>query len=159
MEPFPDNRGFTVIELMVVIGIIGIIAGIAVMALGKYVEKAKIAEATADINTIHKAMVLLENDTGEWPGHQTSGQINKGFGNEVWDLSVPAAGLLSTDGAFPNWKGPYLASITEDPWGKDYFFDTDYEIGGVDAAVVGSFGPNEVGQNLYDDDDVIKVIH
>jgi hypothetical protein len=49
--------------------------------------------------------------------------------------------------------------VPEDPWGNDYFLDTDYEINGVDYIVLGSFGPNGVGQNLYDDDDVIKIIH
>jgi hypothetical protein len=108
---------------------------------------------------IYKAMILLESDTGQWPGHQTVSQINKGGGNEVWDLSVGAARLVITDGNFPDWDGPYLPSVPKDPWGNDYFLDTDYAINGVDYIVLGSFGPNGVGQNLYDDDDVIKIIH
>jgi hypothetical protein len=108
---------------------------------------------------IYKAIILLESDTGQWPGHQTVSQINQGWGNEVWDLSGGAGGLVSTDGNFPEWDGPYLPSVPKDPWGKDYFLDTDYQINTVNHIVLGSFGPNEVGQKLYDDDDVIKIIH
>ena len=159
MKTPADSRGFTLIELMIVIAIIGILAAIALIATSSYATRAKVAEATCDLDMIYKAMVLLETDTGEWPGHQTIGEVNKGGGNEVWDLSVGAAGLVNTDGNFPGWEGPYLPSVPKDPWGNDYFLDTDYQIGGVDYLVLGSFGPNGVGQNVYDDDDVIKIIH
>ena len=159
METPAGSRGFTLVELMIVIAIIGILAAIALIGSSSYHTKAKVAEATSDLDTIYKAMILLESDTGQWPGHQTVSQINKGAGNEVWDLSVGAAGLVITDGNFPDWDGPYLPSVPKDPWGNDYFLDTDYEINGVDYLVLGSFGPNGVGQNLYDDDDVIKIIH
>jgi prepilin-type N-terminal cleavage/methylation domain-containing protein len=159
MKTPADSRGFTLVELMIVIAIIGILAAIALIVSSSYHTRAKVAEATSDLDMIYKAMVLLESDTGLWPGHQTVSQINKGGGNEVWNLSVGAAGLVSTDGGFPGWDGPYLPSVPKDPWGKDYFLDTDYQISGVDKIVLGSFGPNKVGQNLYDDDDVIKIIH
>jgi general secretion pathway protein G len=159
MKTPAGSRGFTLVELMIVIAIIGILAAIALITSSSYHTKAKVAEATSDLDTIYKAMILLESDTGQWPGHQAIGEVNKGGGNEVWDLSVGAAGLVITDGNFPGWGGPYLPSVPEDPWGNDYFLDTDYEINGVDYLVLGSFGPNGVGQNLYDDDDVIKIIH
>ena len=159
MKTPADSRGFTLVELMIVIAIIGILAAIAIIASSTYHTKAKVAEAISDLDTIYKAMILLESDTGQWPGHQTVSQINQGGGNEVWDLSVGAAGLVITDGNFPGWSGPYLPSVPKDPWGKDYFLDTDYQINGVNNVVLGSFGPNEVGQNLYDDDDVIKILH
>ena len=159
MKTPADSRGFTLIELMIVIAIIGILAAIALIVSSSYAKRAKVAEAICDLDMIYKAMVMLETDTGQWPGHQTISQINKGGGNEVWDLSVAAAGLVITDGNFPDWDGPYLPSVPEDPWGKDYFLDTDYQINGVNHIVLGSFGPNKVGQNLYDDDDVIKIIH
>jgi type II secretory pathway pseudopilin PulG len=143
---------------MIVIAIIGIHATIALIAITSYATKAKVAETTADIDMIYKAIVLLETDTGEWPGDQKIGEINKGSGNEVWDLSVGAAGLASNDNNFPGWEGPYLPSVPKDPWGNDYFLDTDCAIKNVDHIVLGSFGPDGVGQNLYDDDDVIKII-
>jgi prepilin-type N-terminal cleavage/methylation domain-containing protein len=159
MKTPADSRGFTLIELMIVIAIIGILAAIALIVSSSYAKRAKVAEATCDLDMIYKAMILLESDTSQWPGHQTVSQINQGGGNEVWNLSVGAAGLVITDGNFPGWDGPYLPSVPKDPWGKDYFLDTDYQINGVNYIVLGSFGPNEVGQNLYDDDDVIKILH
>jgi hypothetical protein len=56
-----------------------------------------------------------------------------------------------------------MPTIPLDPWGHPYFFDTDYDIdpsGGVtNAAVIGSFGPNGVGQNVYDSDNIyIKLV-
>jgi len=154
-----DNRGFTLVELMIVIAIIGILAAIALIVSSSYRTRAKVAEATSDLDMIYKAMVLLESDTGLWPGHQTVSQINQGSGNEVWDLSAAAAGLVSTDGNFPGWDGPYLPSMPKDPWGNNYFLDTDYQINTVNQIVLGSFGPNGEGPNDYDDDDVIKILH
>lgn len=154
MKHRADPQGFTLIELMIVIAIIGIIAAIAIPAMSSYTEKAKIAQAVSDLDRIYKAMVLLEVDTEEWPGG-----VSPGSGNEVWDLTTASAGLLANDGSFSNWAGPYIDDIPKDPWGHDYFLDTDYDVDGVDRAVLGSFGPNGVGQNVYDDDDVIKVIN
>ena len=81
--------------------------------------------------------------------------------NELWDLSAQEAGLTQTDGLFSGWKGPYLNSAPIDPWGNNYFFDTDYDIGSstpVWVAVIGSFGPNGVGQNVFDSDDIIRIL-
>jgi len=151
------SRGFTLIEVLIVTAVIGILASIAAVAGNGYRDRAKIARAQSEIDRISKAFVLLEADTGLWPGKQTPG-IHTGGANEVWNLAACSAGLLCTDGGYPNWNGPYLTSIPKDPWDMDYFLDSDYMTGGRNRAVLGSFGPNKVGRNLYDSDDVIKVI-
>ena len=152
------SAGFTLIEVLIVTSVIGILATIASLGGNTYREKAKIARTQAEIDRIHKAIVLLEADTGLWPGHQRPGVSTSGS-NEVWNLAAASAGLLRTDGGYPNWNGPYLTSLPKDPWGMDYFLDTDYRVNGVNRAALGSFGPNKVGQNMYDSDDVIKVIN
>ncbi len=152
--------GFTLIEVLVVVGIIALLSTLGMAALNYAREKARVTAAESEIDTLYKAIGDLMVDTGEWPGHQTPESVNSGTGNELWDLSVPAAGLVTTDGLYDNWRGPYLPEIPKDPWGNNYFLDTDYDVGsGVMKPVVGSFGPNGVGPNLYDNDDIYKVIY
>lgn len=164
---FSKNRrlltGFTLIELLVVIAIIGILASLILASLNNARQNARLVKARAEVSQIRKAIALLENDSTQWPGHRTIDDIESGAsGNEIWDLTLPEAGLLATDGNFPNWNGPYIPSIPLDTWGNPYFFDTDYDIdftaGERWAAVVGSFGPNGAGQNVYDDDNVYEVL-
>ena len=160
---FKSNLGFTLIELLVVIAIIGVLASIILASINIARQRAKIAKAQGEVNQLRKAAALLESDTGEWPGHKTVDDVESGAsGNEIWDLRTPEAGLIATDGNFPNWSGPYIQNITADPWNNNYFFDTDYDIdptaGESWAAAVGSFGPNGVGQNIYDSDDIFNVL-
>ena len=157
------SKGFTLIEILVVIAIIGILASIVLVALNQSRQSARVAKARIELKGLRTAMVSLENDTNEWPGHKTIDDVETGSsGNEMWDLTVDEAGFMGTDGAFPNWNGPYFENIPRDPWGNHYFFDTDYDVdpsgGATWASVVGSFGPNGVGQNLYDGDDVIELL-
>ncbi len=165
-----NKSGFTLIEILVVIGIIGLLSSITMIAVNNARSKAKIAKAQQDIDVIYSAIGQLMIDTGEWPGHQIPDQVNTGANNEVWDLTTQSSGITQTDGLFSNWAGAYMLSIPSDPWGNNYFFDTDYEInldnepcdgggGCFDSVVVGSFGANGVGQNQYDSDDVIKVVN
>ena len=153
-----NGCGFTLIELMVVIAIIGVLAATATLAMTGYIRQARIIKATAEIEMILKALILLETDTNQWPGHQETGRVHIADENELWDLNDPSAGLAATDGGFPHWNGPYLPSVPRDPWGNNYFFDTDYNVNGQERVALGSFGPNGVGPNVYDDDDVLKII-
>jgi len=157
------KKGFTLIELLVAIAIIGILVGIVLVNLNDARKKARIASTQQTVNAILKAIQMLESDTGEWPDHKTIDDVEGGAsGNEVWDLNVASAGIVATDGSYVGWSGPYIRSIPQDPWGNNYFFDTDYDIdpgaGTQWAVVVGSFGPNGVGQNVYDNDNIFKTL-
>jgi general secretion pathway protein G len=154
------ERGFTLIELLIVIAIIGVLAAIIYVYLGGAKEKAEIAKAQKELDSIHLAIKQLEGDTEEWPGHEEPYAVNEGaLNNEIWDLNSNEAGLVGTDGSFPGWSGPYARTIPNDPWGNPYFFDSDYDMGGGTwATVIGSFGPNGIGQNNYDEDNVYIIL-
>ncbi len=154
----PVPRAFSLIELLVVIAIIGVLSTLAMVALAYARQAAKIAKAQHDIDTIVLALKQLETDTGQWPLHQLVDQIDASGSNEAWDLNADDVGIVGTDGSFPGWRGPYMTAVPEDPWGNGYFYDSDYLVGGDNKAVIGSFGPNGVGQNLYDADDIIKIL-
>ncbi len=153
------DRGFTLIEILVVTGVIGILLGIAVPAYNEYREKAKIAEAKQVLKDIERAIIALAIDTGFWPDNEP---IGKEGSSESYDLNKPKAGLTNNDDDdFDNWNGPYIEGVVPlDPWGSKYFFDPDYNIPGgpSQVPVVGSFGPDaccQSGPERYGPDNII----
>ena len=154
------SRGFTLMELMVAIAIVGVLSAIAIPNYLKYRQKGLIGRATGDLKTIQRKIQDLGHDTGLWPNKRLAGShVTMGSGGEVWDLSQSTAGLTANGGgAFSDWQGPYFTGPFKDPWGHNYFFDGDYNLNGRIVPVVGSFGPNGCCKNAYDDDDIILII-
>ena len=150
-----NERGFTLIELMISMAIIGVLAAIAIPNYISYRQRAQVAKAQSELKTIEKAVMMLAIDTGFWPNKE---KVNEPDTKEVWNLNVNSAGITDTDGSYPYWMGPYLGEVPLDPWGNPYFFDVDYLKDGSNYIVIGSFGPNGVGQNLYDNDDIILIL-
>ncbi|MBU4589777.1 MAG: type II secretion system major pseudopilin GspG [Candidatus Omnitrophica bacterium] len=103
-----NTKGFTLIELMLVVIIIGVLASLVVPRLVGRSEEARIAAAKADINAnIAVALDLCELDNGQYPP----------------DLNA----LKAKSGSDANWKGPYLKRSVKDPWGNPYIYRTPGE--------------------------------
>jgi prepilin-type N-terminal cleavage/methylation domain-containing protein len=164
------TAGFTLVELLVVIGIIGLLSTMAVVGVFKARDKAKDTKARAELRSLRNAIALLEADTGKWPnGCPPESEANP----EVFALAAQAGmsqpPVVGDQGNgcewiaqdIARWSGPYMTQAT-DPWGTVYYFDPDYtpldNCSGQTALSTGvylvSFGPNKVGPNQYDCDDI-----
>ena len=145
------KSAFTLVEIVVVIACLSLLALMGSVAVTRAIKKSRINKAKTEIEILAAAMRQLAWDTGRIPNKNL--RTNPGS-KEIWDISVNAAGLMGNDGDYPNWKGPYYEGAIEDPWGKNYFYDPDYVTNGIMRPAVGSFGPNKVGRNRYDSDDI-----
>ena len=156
---FRHEQGFTLMELMITIAIIGILSAIAIPNFLAYREKSKVAHAESELKGIQMAIMDLALDTNMWPNNIDAeiidGDCDSG---ELADLNDPDAGLVATNGDFPDWNGPYLTVVEPDPWGNDYWFDPDYRIDGEKYITVVSSGPNGSAVNVYDDDNIYVII-
>ena len=105
------TRGFTLIELMVVIAILGILAGLVLPRFMGRTEEAKKTKARLQIENLESALKLYKLDTGAYPS------TDQGLEALV---QKPAAGLVPK-----NWReGGYLekSKVPEDPWGRPYVY-------------------------------------
>ena len=110
-------------ELLVVIALL-VLGGILVkFHFDRVEERNKRTEAQSDLKQIAEAVDELYGDTNIDPGHVSR---NPCVRYPEMFLRDCRAGLLCTDGAFPNWNGPYLEDLPKDPWGGRYYFNADY---------------------------------
>ena len=150
------NAGFTLLEIMIVVLIVALLAVIAIPSFVKARQTSRINRAKNDLRIIAQSITQLAFDTGQWPGGVQAGGIAN---PEIWNLALPSSGLAVDDGStFTRWQGPYMTVVPLDPWDNDYFFDPDYNVNGKDLTVVGSFGPNGEGPNVYDADNIYVVV-
>lgn len=99
------QAGFTLIELMLVVIIIGALVAMVMPRLVGRSEQAKTGAAAADIQAnIATGLKLYELDNGKYPTADEGG----------------LAALLNKPASASNWNGPYLEKKPIDPWGREY---------------------------------------
>ncbi|MBX9795562.1 type II secretion system major pseudopilin GspG [Sphingomonas sp.] len=121
------EAGFTLVELMVVILIIGLLATIVAFNVLSLGEQSKVQKARADIGTIEQALDLYKLQQGSYPAAQDG----------LRALVVAPAGI--TDPArYP--RGGYIKKLPQDPWGHDYRYRFPGAHGDVDIWSQGADG-------------------
>jgi general secretion pathway protein G len=99
-------RGFTLIEIMVVVVIIGLLAAVIVPQVVGQVEKARISKAAQDIASLETALTMFKLDNSKYPGT---------------DQGLQALVVQPSDPSIRHWKpGGYVKRVQKDPWGNDY---------------------------------------
>ena len=144
LEPFMNqaslarrhSRGFTLLELMVVIVIIGVLAALIAPNVLRHVGEAKVTAAQSDINTLKNQLNIYKLDNGRYPST---------------DQGLQALVTKPTAGTIPgNWK-TYLDKLPEDPWHHPYQYANPGVHGEID---VFSFGADGQAGGEGDDADI-----
>ncbi len=118
-----SERGFTLLELLVVLAILGLLAAVVGPQVIKYLGSSKTQTAAVQTKNVAASLELFRLDAGRYP--------------------TPEEGLnalIKAPPSVPVWNGPYLpqASALIDPWGNPYAFKTPGDHGEIDVFSLGS---------------------
>jgi len=133
------ERGFTLIEIMVVIVILGVLAALVVPSVLSRTDDARIVAAKSDLGAIRQALKLYRLDNQRYPSTE------QGLDALAAKPTAPPVP--------PNWKpGGYLEKVPVDPWGRPYQYlnpglksDVDVFTYGADGAPGGSGADADIG--------------
>lgn len=126
------QSGFTLLELLVVMVIIGLLAGFVAPKYFSHIGKSEARAAQAQIESFSRALDQFRLDTGHYPSSE------QGLG-----------ALVAKPANEGKWNGPYLAkAVPLDPWGRNYLYKNPGEHGEYDLVSYGKDGqPGGSGEN------------
>ena len=132
MQITPRRKGFTLLELLVVIVIIGLLAGYVAPRYFSQVGKSEIQVARAQIESIDKALDQYRLDLRRYPSAEEGLQA-----------------LVAKPENAAAWNGPYLKkAVPMDPWGRPYTYRTPGQKGEFDLFSYGRDGkPGGTGED------------
>ena len=120
-----SERGYTLVEILVVITIIGLLMALVGPRVLNYLTESKVKTARIQIQSFASALDLFYLDAGRYPTSAEGLAI----------LVRPTTGITA-------WNGPYLkgGTVPNDPWGKPYQYRSPGEHGAYDVVSLGSDG-------------------
>jgi general secretion pathway protein G len=129
---FPPARqhraslGFTLIEIMVVVVILGILAALVAPNVIRRIDDARVTKAQQDIRAYETALNLYRMDNFRYP---------------TTDQGLQALKTRPADPNIKNWKeGGYVDELKKDPWGNDYLYISPGTHGDYDLYTLGADG-------------------
>lgn len=127
------RRGFTLIEILVVVVILAVLAAVVVPAVLGRIKDARISAAISDISNFKTGLANYNLDTGQYPS------------------SDQGLNALLVNPGVPKWNKPYLENLTKipaDPWGNPYIYKCPSE-NGQEYDIL-SAGPDSIAGNEDD---------
>lgn len=127
-----SQRGFTLLELLVVLVVLGLLAGIVAPKYFSQLGRSEAKVARAQIEGLSKALDLYRLEVGHYPNTEQGLQA-----------------LVTAPSDEARWSGPYLQKkVPQDPWGRNYIYRQPGENGEYDLLSMGKDGqPGGDGEN------------